>query len=499
MPCVFPARELHRQSERLRETFEVLSLKSLTIDKKLFAIFSTLLLIILALLVLFVFEARRNHHAMELVLHRYNTKLAIGNSIELATAEMQGAQRGLVLSYEARDTASAPQYTALYETSGVRLEQLLDDLAPLADSPQEVQVISRVREGWTSWKPRFRELVRLCESGNTAQAYQLRSQNKVVSAVMRSAASELVLQQTKAMQTEEMEAGRAVTQANWITGIAGCLSLIVSAFVVFIVRQILANLRNSIKALESGANQIANGAGQIASSSQSLAQGTSGQAASIEETSAATEQINAMAKKNSNSARRASELMDETNKVVDEANRSLDEMQLSMNEIIAGSNQVGKIIKVIEQIAFQTNILALNAAVESARAGDAGMGFAVVADEVRTLAQRSARAAEDTALLIEESISRSRLGHSRLEVVTRAIHGITEGTRHASLLVGEMKAGSDEQAKGAQQIARAMTNIEKVTQESAAHAEEGVTTSEEMNAQAESLREVVETLHAMVG
>src|SRR4029077_11204444 len=214
-------------------------------------------------------------------------------------------------------------------------------------------------------------------------------------------------------------------------------------------------LRSATEQLAEGAGQITSAASQVASSSQSLAQGASEQAASLEETSASSEEITSMTRKNAENSQSAANVMSAVDQHVKEGNRTLEQMVVSMAEINASSDKISKIIKVIDEIAFQTNILALNAAVEAARAGEAGMGFAVVADEVRNLAQRSAQAAKDTATLIEESVAKSSEGSANLQKVTEVIHSITSSSSKVKVLVDEVNLGSQEQARGIEQISKA--------------------------------------------
>jgi methyl-accepting chemotaxis protein len=182
-----------------------------------------------------------------------------------------------------------------------------------------------------------------------------------------------------------------------------------------------------------------------------------------------------------------------------QTNQRLEEAVSSMDEINRSSGKISKIIKVIDEIAFQTNILALNAAVEAARAGEAGMGFAVVAEEVRNLAQRSAQAAMDTAELIQDSIAKSNSGKTRVDQVGTAIHAITEDSAKIKILADEVTAGSQEQSRGLDQIARSITQIDTVTQASAASAEESAAAAEELSAQSEALKDLVARLNAAIG
>jgi methyl-accepting chemotaxis protein/methyl-accepting chemotaxis protein-1 (serine sensor receptor) len=277
------------------------------------------------------------------------------------------------------------------------------------------------------------------------------------------------------------------------------LCLAVGAVVMWVVHDISVTLRRVARELGEGAEEIASAASQVSSSSQSLAQGSSEQAASLEETSASSEEINSMARKNSENSRGAAELVTQSQQKFATTNQSLEQMVVAMGEINTQSGKISKIIKVIDEIAFQTNILALNAAVEAARAGEAGMGFAVVADEVRNLSQRCAQAAKDTAALIEESIAKSNDGKSKVDQVAGAIRAITEESSKVKTLVDEVNLGSQEQAHGIDQIGKAIVQMEQVTQKTAANAQESAAAAEELTAQSATLKDIVENLTSMVG
>ena len=267
----------------------------------------------------------------------------------------------------------------------------------------------------------------------------------------------------------------------------------------FIVRGINRVLSAAVGEMTSGTQQVASASNQVATSAQALSQGATEQAASLEETSASMEEMASMTRKNADNSQTAAGLMAGVDSRVQESNRTLGDMVTAMTGIQESSQQVAKIIKTIDEIAFQTNILALNAAVEAARAGEAGMGFAVVADEVRNLAQRSAQAARDTAGLIEESITKAQDGTRRVEQAVAAIAAITESVVAVKTMVEEVSDASRQQTQGIDQVSQAIAQMEKVTQTTAATAEESAAASEELNAQADTAMDVVNRLQALIG
>jgi len=283
---------------------------------------------------------------------------------------------------------------------------------------------------------------------------------------------------------------------SWLSGLLlGVASL--AAFTA--AGRVSRNLVELARDLVTGANEIAMAAGQVASTSESLAQGASEQAASLQETSASGEEIRSMAQSNTERARSAAELAVRSQGRLTETNRVLDGAVAAMEEIRDSSSRIHKVIQVIDEIAFQTNILALNAAVEAARAGEAGMGFGVVADEVRNLARRCAEAAGSTAALIEASIEKSRGGKNRVDEVAVSIRSMAADSGKVRVLVEEVNQGSIEQAKGLENISTALAQIEQVTQRAAAAAQEGSAASQELNAQSETLRDIAQRLAAVIG
>ena len=243
--------------------------------------------------------------------------------------------------------------------------------------------------------------------------------------------------------------------------------------------------------ISSSADQVNSGAKQVADSSTGLSQGATEQASSVEELSASMEEITSQTTQNAENAQKTNEMTRTIQKDAEASSARMAEMLKAMEEINASSNSISKIIKVIDDIAFQTNILALNAAVEAARAGQYGKGFAVVAEEVKNLAGKSAGAAKETTELIESSMNKVDAGTKIANETSGALKKIVEGVTQSAELVGEIASASNEQAAALEQVNQGIMEISQVVQSNAAASEECAAASEELSAQADELKNCV--------
>lgn len=279
----------------------------------------------------------------------------------------------------------------------------------------------------------------------------------------------------------------------------GFFILIIVVIAVFLANSITKQVVVSVTNVNESAEQVASAANQVSSSSQQLAEGAQEQAASVEEITSSLTEIKATIDQNSENAREADMLGRDANEAAKMGYEHIRELSTSMEEINESSRKISNIIKTIDEIAFQTNLLALNAAVEAARAGEHGLGFAVVAEEVRNLAQRSATAAKDTAAIIEKSIEDVRKGNLITEQTNKAFVEILDKVKKTGDIVGEIAIASKEQASGINQLGVAMNQVDSVTQVIASNSEESAAASEEMSAQATTMKVNIAELAAIFG
>ena len=300
---------------------------------------------------------------------------------------------------------------------------------------------------------------------------------------------------------QEIEAGvRASQQRNEMImlsiTIAGILFGLSAAWTV--TRGVTRPIRSIALHLASESAKTQESATQVAQAALTMADGASQQAASLEETSSALHEIASMTTRNSENAQNAKRLAQEARQTADAGANDVEQMKVSMSAIQASSSEISKIIKTIDEIAFQTNILALNAAVEAARAGEAGLGFAVVADEVRSLAQRCAAAARETSDRISDSTEKSTQGARVSEKVATNLSAIVERIRRLDEMVAEIAQASHEQSKGITQVGESVSGIDKITQSNAALSQQSAASAEELKTQSAEVRHAVDQLMSLV-
>ena len=471
----------------------------MTISKRLYINYSIFLFLTIVLGIDAVGGISKVGNLLSTSVTQTAKKQQIADKIDNSAVEFLSTNRGILVRAAVKDNDVAGQYNQQYQTDSDDLRKTLDKLAPMLANPEAKKLTADLRELNEQMKEANVKVYTLAVSGDLDGAFKMqKDQFLPLQKQMRQDCERLVQIQNSVFDEALSTVSWIDSSARWLTAIILLLTLTSGVIGVTMVRQINQTLWKSVTALDASSQQIASAASQVASSSQSMAQGSSEQAATIQETSASSSEINSMAQRNTENSRTTADMMTKSQESFEETDRSLNEMVEAMESITTSSQKISQIIKVIDAIAFQTNILALNAAVEAARAGDAGMGFAVVADEVRNLSQRCAQAAKDTAGLIEESMLNASSGKMKVDEVTASIRSITTESAKMKFLIDEINHGSIEQARGIEQIARAVTNMEAVTQNSAANAEQGAAAAQELDAQARTMHDIVVRLTMMI-
>jgi methyl-accepting chemotaxis protein len=472
----------------------------MTIKVKLLGIYGAamLLTIIMGFSAIFLFNSASS--SVNRVIESDAVKLSKSGELDTLAANLIANEQSMMLSTSLGDGGGAATARHRLDSNLMRFRDLIDQFRPLLVTEEGRVKITKMEQQSNLLTHQLEAFQSILQSGKMAQAQKFLTEQLVpTSSSMSEVATSLSQGAKRRMSDSGSDLKGTVYGGRMTASILMLLSAGIGAWIYMVIINLDKQLRHSAEELREGSQQLRSAAGEVSSASQGLAQESSEQASMIEETSAATEEINSMAKHNRESAQNATILMEEAAKSTEESNREMAECVQAMKEIGDSSARIANTLKLIDKIAFQTNILALNAAVEAARAGEAGMGFAVVAEEVRNLAQQCATASQEISELIDQSVSNSDAGRVKIDKLSETGQKVNQVFASLKVLVEEISVSSEEQGRGIEQIGRAVQKMEVGTQKSAANAEESAAAAEELTAQSAQLMHVAVALGDMVG
>lgn len=428
----------------------------------------------------------------------YNSHLVAVSDIQEVNGNLSRIMADTLNLFQ--NTSNAETNALIEDINSLKTQNtdLLKEYSSTNLSKDELELFGKMKQlRETFWKNIFRS-VELGKQNKNAQAYAVYKSNLKFLQEYREILAGLVKCQkdiSKKVFDENVVASKASTTLTVLIGVFSLILLITLGNVIS--SMISKPISRAIEELESGAEEVSAASQQLSAASEQLASGTSEQAAAIQETSSAIDETDSMVRQNADNTQQAAVLAKNAKNAAEKSSKEMDNMIISMENLKKSSDEIAKIIKVIDEIAFQTNILALNAAVEAARAGDAGKGFAVVAEEVRNLAQKSAIATRDTSKIIENNIILSKENVGMTQTVNENIKQIDIETQKVSEILNEIAIASQEQAQGIQQINKAIQQMEQVLQTNASTAEESSSAAHELSSQAVSVKDIVNNLIAM--
>jgi methyl-accepting chemotaxis protein len=470
-----------------------------SIGKKLFVGFSGIVVIALATGVVALWAASSLNGQVDRLAGVSSRSLQLAAEVRFLVADLKARERLVVIAAARQDKAVMDSESAQITAGYQRLQTTVRDLRQISGVAHVGDRSDAISAAMTSWSAQWTKTAEFAAAFQTVDAADSTDAGRRFSDTAAQVSAEIGDFEAAQFAADRAAASAIYSTTRLVILVALVLAFTTAGIVAYVILGINGTLSQSATQLRSATMHVLSAAGQVAGSAQVLARGVQQEAAALEETSASMDEVSSMNQRNAEHAQEAARLMAEADRAVTNANQVLTELVTSMDHIKESSRQVSHIIKTIDEIAFQTNILALNAAVEAARAGEAGMGFAVVADEVRNLAQRSAQAAKDTAGLIEESIARSGRGTARVEKVTASIVEITSSVTTVKQLIDSVSEASRQQALGFNQVAKALAQMERLTQSNAATSEQSAAAAESLNHEARTSLEAVEQLEGLVG
>jgi len=400
------------------------------------------------------------------------------------------------------------QYTTPAETSALANDiktmkdkntALLDDFLKTNPNQEQTDKLNELKQVRTAFWLKMNKSMELADLNKNGEAYAVYKSNLSNVTNYRSTLLGMIKTQ-KDLSQQLFEANEDATRtASILLVLIGISSLVLMVFIgITISNGITRPINHAIGELTAGSSEVSAASAQVQSASHALAEGTLEQSASIQETSSTLEETSSMVQQNNDNTKQAAALAKHTKEFAKQSNTEMSVMMQAMVDLKQSSNEIAKIIKVIDEIAFQTNLLSLNAAVEAARAGEAGKGFAVVAEEVRSLAQRSAQAAKDTASIIERNISLSDNSAGLAKHVNESLSQIDIEANKVSELLEEIATATEEQSRGVHEINKAIQQMEQVMQSNSSTADESAAASKELANQAEHVNQIVNVLTILV-
>ncbi len=471
----------------------------MTIQKQLYLAFASICSILVLTMVVGLFSIQRISDTVKDLAGRSEDATYYAGQIDTITSDLQAEQRGMLMRRMLNETAPSDKLITDDVASMAALRRfvtLYEELNLPAEVSSKLHSLSDHLSTAERLNPEYLELVRHSDFAGAAKYLDQGLSDADDSA---SAEGAELLDQQQQLARADGTARIAQARRAMLLMLAMTVPLVLASFFLFrVISAMTVKLREAIFQFADAAREIAETSEQVAQSSISFAQGVEQQRGAVEATSTASVAIAALAQRSSEDSRKAVDMVQSSQKAFREADDSLNDLVHAMEGVTESSNKISKINKVIDEIAFQTNILALNAAVEAARAGESGLGFAVVADEVRSLAQRCSQAAKDTAGLIEESVERAAGGRVKVHQVATVTHDATSESTKIEGLISQIDSASQEQSTGIGRISAAIQQMETFSASGASGAKQGAMAAEQLSKQAVSLHDALGRLKDLV-